>query len=287
MGLHASEYVLDCEGGQGHQDEVRLRDDILGIAGDGHRLAFVLLQVLGVCAVLHNNSAVLVDGCLEALGLIPEICKDGDVKAPGGQEGGEDVGRVARAADTNRWLLLLAVHLCHVGNELDETVGVAPLIVVPGDELHKVVVQGDARGLVEDGGELAGNEVRGDDLLVLHREHAPHGAARRLLDLLGDRVHAGALAEPAGEVHHGHVRGRHAEGHARELAVQGRDDLADGLSRARRGGDDVLGGAPAAAPVLAAPARAVDRQLGSGHCMHRRHEALHDSELLVHNLGQW
>ena len=45
---------------------------------------------------------------------------------------------------------ILMVHLIHVGNEVQQLVGIAPLVVIPGDELYKVVVQHDAGGLVED-----------------------------------------------------------------------------------------------------------------------------------------
>ena len=34
------------------------------------------------------------------------------------------------------------VHLVHMGDEVQELVGVAPLVVVPGDELDEVVVLG-------------------------------------------------------------------------------------------------------------------------------------------------
>jgi len=40
----------------------------------------------------------------------------------------------------------------HVGHQIQDLVGVAPLVVIPGDQLHKVVVQHDAGGLVEDAG---------------------------------------------------------------------------------------------------------------------------------------
>ena len=34
------------------------------------------------------------------------------------------------------------IHLVHVGDEVQELVGVAPLVIVPGDELDEVVVLG-------------------------------------------------------------------------------------------------------------------------------------------------
>ena len=36
--------------------------------------------------------------------------------------------------------LLRVIHAVHVPNELHDLVGIAPFIVVPGDDLHKVVV---------------------------------------------------------------------------------------------------------------------------------------------------
>ena len=36
------------------------------------------------------------------------------------------------------------IHLVHVGDEVQELVGVAPLVIVPGDELDEVVVLGIA-----------------------------------------------------------------------------------------------------------------------------------------------
>ncbi len=40
--------------------------------------------------------------------------------------------------------------LGNVLDEIDDTVRVAPLVIVPGDQLHKVVVQRDASLGVED-----------------------------------------------------------------------------------------------------------------------------------------
>merc|ERR1712196_340600 len=51
-------------------------------------------------------------------------------------------------------------------DQLDSTAGVAPLVVVPGHEFHKVVSQGDASLLVEDAGVVVANEVGGDHVLI-------------------------------------------------------------------------------------------------------------------------
>ena len=41
---------------------------------------------------------------------------------------------------------------CQFLHQVDEFVGIAPLVVVPGNDLHKVVVKGDAGFCIEDGG---------------------------------------------------------------------------------------------------------------------------------------
>merc|ERR1711871_1149145 len=53
-----------------------------------------------------------------------------------------------------------------VHGELAEAVGVAPLVVVPGDELEELVREADARARVEDGRARVALEVGGDDLVL-------------------------------------------------------------------------------------------------------------------------
>mmetsp|Transcript_52343 Transcript_52343/g.114493 ORF Transcript_52343/g.114493 Transcript_52343/m.114493 type:complete len:401 (-) Transcript_52343:57-1259(-) len=179
-----------------------------------------------------------------------------------------------------------AVNLLHVDGEVDEAVGVAPLVVVPAHKLHEGVVERDAGTHIEDGGGLAGREVRGDNLLIGPVQDTRHGARRGLLDGGHDLLVLGTLLQAHREVHDGDIRGRHAEGHAGELAVHGRDHLAHGLRGARGGRNDVLRGAAATAPVLAATGGAIHGELRGRHGVHRGHEALDDAELLVHDLRE-
>ena len=181
---------------------------------------------------------------------------------------------------------LSAVHLLHVDAQLDQSVGVAPLVVVPADQLHEVVIQRNASRHIEDGRSLAGDEIRGHDLLVSPVQDTLHGPGSRFLDGRHNVVVLGRLLQTAGKVHHGHVRRGHAEGHTGQLAVHGRDHLADGLGGASRGRNNVLGSAAASAPVLATAGGAIHSELGGRHGMHRGHQALDNAELLMHNLGQ-
>merc|ERR1712187_690291 len=52
-----------------------------------------------------------------------------------------------------------AVLLRHVAGQVDKAVRVAPLVVIPTDELHEVVAQRDACTYIKDGGGCATDEV--------------------------------------------------------------------------------------------------------------------------------
>ncbi len=48
-------------------------------------------------------------------------------------------------------LLQVTVNLGHVKNKVDQSARVAPLVIVPRNELHKVVVQGDTSSDINNG----------------------------------------------------------------------------------------------------------------------------------------
>ena len=96
--------------------------------------------------------------------------------------------------------------LVDVTGEVDHLVGEAPLVVVPGDELDKVAVEGDAGLGVENGGVRVGAEVGGDDLVVNILQNALHGAFGSGLDGGADLGVGGGLLEAHGQVDDGHVR---------------------------------------------------------------------------------
>lgn len=53
-----------------------------------------------------------------------------------------------------------------MGQEVEDTAGVAPLVVVPADKLDEVGVQGDTSLDIEDGGVVVAEHVGGDDIVV-------------------------------------------------------------------------------------------------------------------------
>jgi hypothetical protein len=145
--------------------------------------------------------------------------------------------------------LILALHEL---DEIDDSAGVAELVVIPRDELDELVVEGDTSEGVEDARARVADKVRRDDLVLRVAEDAVEGSTGcgGLLHLVLDLLVGGRLAEPDRQVDDRDVGYRHAEGHTGELAIQGRDYLADGLRSSRRRGDDVLGGTTTVAPQL-------------------------------------
>lgn len=61
---------------------------------------------------------------------------------------------------------LVAVNLGDVVDQIQNTAGVTPLVVVPGDQLDEVVVQGDTSLGVEDGGSGVAVHVGGDNVVL-------------------------------------------------------------------------------------------------------------------------
>ena len=131
------------------------------------------------------------------------------------------------------YLRLLCVYLGHVLAEVDQLVGITPLVVVPGNQLYEVVVQGNACVCIEDAGMGIMIEVGGYYLVLGVIYDALETVA------LGSSLHGGldlivgsGLLQAAGKVYNGYVGSRYAHGHAGELAVEGRNDLAHGLGSA-------------------------------------------------------
>ena len=80
---------------------------------------------------------------------------------------------------------LLVIHGVHMLNEAQDLIGIADLVIIPGDHLHKGVGQGDTGLGVEDRGVGVAQEVGGNHSLV--------GIIQDTLQLtLGGLLHGGA-----------------------------------------------------------------------------------------------
>ena len=170
-------------------------------------------------------------------------------------------------------------------DEVEDSVGVAAFVVVPGDELDEVVGEGNSSVGIEDGRPGVGHEVRADNEVLRVSEDAGHLTVSGGLDCGLDVGVLGALLEHDSEVDHGHVGSGDTEGHAGELAVERGDDLADGLCGTGGGGDDVhSNGTSSTSPVL--ERRTIDGGLGGSGGVHGSHETLLDAEVLVDDLRE-
>ena len=161
---------------------------------------------------------------------------------------------------------------------------VAPLIVVPRNELDKVVIQHDAGRLVKDAGAGIADQVGGHHLIAGIADDALHVRLRGVEHLVADVGIGHAGAQPCGQIHHRYVRRGDAERHAGHLALQGGDHAAHGLGCTGGGGDDVVQDGAAGTPVAAAAG--VHRLLLGSRGVDSGHQGLLDTELLVDHISQ-
>jgi hypothetical protein len=69
-------------------------------------------------------------------------------------------------------LLCTSIDLCNVAEEVENTAGVTPLVIIPGDELDEVVVKGDTSLGIEDGGVGVSVHVSGDNVILSVAQYA-------------------------------------------------------------------------------------------------------------------
>mmetsp|Transcript_23524 Transcript_23524/g.44363 ORF Transcript_23524/g.44363 Transcript_23524/m.44363 type:complete len:303 (-) Transcript_23524:693-1601(-) len=143
------------------------------------------------------------------------------------------------ALDNSRWGND-PVHLCHVARQIDQSVRVSPLIIIPRHKFHELVVQGNASCFVEDGRKRASDKVSRHDLRISEAKNALHRSFCCFVDRCRDGIHTSWLVKTACQVYHGDVWCWDSERHAGQLSVQRWDDFANSLGCACGGGNDVL-----------------------------------------------
>ncbi len=169
-------------------------------------------------------------------------------------------------------------------DEVENLVAVAPLVVVPCDNLEEGVGEGDTGACVEDAGAGVGDEICGNNGILCVAQNALQLALGGSLHGGADLVILGGLFKVYGQVNNGNVQSGNTHGHAGELAVEAGDNLTYGLCGAGGAGDNVAAGCAAAAPILYGGT--VNGALGSGDGVNGGHKTVLDAPVVVENLGK-
>src|ERR1700744_6008371 len=134
-------------------------------------------------------------------------------------------------------------------NEVANAVRVAPLVVVPADDLDRLPEDLRQRRIDDRGAGLA-LEIARYQFGGLVAEEALERAFGGGLQRVVHGLHGYGLLGDEGEIDDGDVRGRDAHGEAVELAGHLGDDELEGLGGAGGAGDHVDGSGASAAEVL-------------------------------------
>ena len=173
------------------------------------------------------------------------------------------------------------------GHEVDEVrdaAAVAPLVVVPGDDLDQVATHGHRAGGVDDRGACVALEVDGHERVVRDAQDALRADRRRRRGRPRcSSSTRGRALELGGEVDDAHGGRRHAQAEAVELALEVGDDERQRLGGAGRGRDDVQAGGAGAARVLVGH---VEDVLVVGVGVDGVHQAALDDPAVVDDLGR-
>lgn len=114
----------------------------------------------------------------------------------------------------------------NIFGEIKHSVGVAPFIIVPCNDLVEIFVQGDACMNVQDWGMSIMADIRGDNFILWIAQNSLHGSISSLIDSLADVIISALFLSFEGEVHDGNVDGGHSEGHSSNFPFQAGNNLA-------------------------------------------------------------
>ena len=174
-----------------------------------------------------------------------------------------------------------------VKGKVDEAVGVSPLVIVPGDDLVEGVAEGHSSGGIHNGTVGVVDKVLGNHWEIGVSEDSLELAISGLLQGSLDVISRARLLGAESEIHHGNIRGWDTNGHTGELSVEGRKHLSDSLGSSGAGRDQVVHGRTSCAPVLSSLGGSINDHLGGGGGVDGGHETLHNSKVLVQDLGEW
>ena len=171
--------------------------------------------------------------------------------------------------------------------KVDESVGVSPLVIVPGDNLDEFWAKLNTSLGIEDGGDWARNEILGDNILISVSEDTLHWSLSGGLHGGTDISVGGVFLESDGKINNGNVGGWDSESHTGELSVELWDNLTNSLGSTGGGWDDVSSSGSSGSPVFTSLGWSIDGKLVHGGGVDGGHETLLNSVGVVENLGDW
>jgi len=161
--------------------------------------------------------------------------------------------------------------------------GVAPLVVIPRNNLQHVVTDDHRQGRVDSRGDVAASKINRDQRFVADSQNAlqrtSRGLAERSVDFLGGDL-LGGLDD---QIDNGNVRGRDSQGDTVQLALQFRQDQGDSLGGTSGGRHDVQGRSSRASQISV---RGVQNLLVTSVRVSGGHQTLDQAELVVQDLDE-
>ena len=167
-------------------------------------------------------------------------------------------------------------------HQVNDTAGVTPFVIVPGNNLDESWVKHDTGTGIKDGRDGVSFVVSGNKGLVGVSEESLHVTVSTSLDLLTDLLVGGLLGEFACKIDDRNINGGDTESHTGKFSLKSRNNLGNGLGSSGGRGNDVTRGGTSSTPVLAGTG--VDNGLGGGHGVDGSHEGLLNSESIVDGL---
>merc|ERR1719322_943765 len=168
------------------------------------------------------------------------------------------------------------------GGQVNDTLRIAPLVVIPHDNLDKVLTHDHGERSVNGVRIVSLHEVAGDQRLLFEIDDALHGTLGGSLHCCVDILLAALLADLDNEVNDGDIGSGHPQSNAVQLALVLGQDLSNSLGGTRGGGHDVAGACAGAAQVTVP---SVKDHLVTSVRVRRCHHAVLNAKALVKDLA--
>jgi len=173
-----------------------------------------------------------------------------------------------------------------VEGQIEESVGVAPFVIVPGNQLNEVGVEGDTGLSIEDGGSGITNEILGDDFFISVSEDTLQFTFGGILDDLADFFVGGTLFQLDSQIDDGDVQSGNSERHTGQFALKIGNNLSDSLGSTSAGGNDVSTSGSTGSPILTTLGGTINNELRGGGSVDGGHETFSDLELVVKDFSE-